>query len=144
LTVAFNDIFAYFGGKNFGRHLLAPAISPKKTIEGAGFGFLGGIFGAYAALYLFDVFSAVFDVGPASRSLIELLSLGNIILIVLIVVPISQIGDLVESKFKRFCGVKDSSNFIPGHGGLLDRCDAFLLAIPAFYIALLFIGIQSI
>ncbi len=144
MIVAFNDIFAYFGGKKFGRHPLAPVISPKKTVEGALFGVLGGLIGGCLSPYLSDVLAAVFSIDKANQSVIDLLTSWKIALVVIIVVPISQFGDLVESKFKRYCGVKDSSNLIPGHGGLLDRCDAFLFAIPAFYIALLVIGLRSI
>ncbi len=123
LVAAFNDIFAYFGGKKFGRRPLAKVISPNKTIEGSLFGIAGGLI---AGLSMSTIW------------LNNLLPVWKAIPIIIILVISSQIGDLIESRFKRFCGVKDSSNLIPGHGGLLDRIDAYLLALPTF-IGLLYI-----
>ena len=117
VIAAFNDIFAYFGGKQFGKHLLAPKISPKKTIEGSFFGLLGGIISGVTFQQFF---------------LQAFLSGWRLLLLVVVIVIASQLGDLSESKLKRFCGIKDSSNLLPGHGGLLDRIDAYLFAIPAF------------
>ncbi len=143
MIVAFNDIFAYFGGRSFGRHLLAPTISPQKTVEGAAFGVVGGFIGALLSPYLFDALSILFAMDPTNRQIAELVTGWEIVAIVLTVVPASQLGDLAESKFKRYCGIKDSSSFIPGHGGLLDRGDAHLLAIPTYYCILFFVGIPS-
>jgi len=117
VIAAFNDIFAYFGGKQFGKHPLAPLISPKKTIEGSIFGLLGGVISGLAFQQLF---------------LPTFLSGWRLLLLLVVIIIASQIGDLSESKLKRFCGIKDSSNLIPGHGGLLDRIDAYLFAIPVF------------
>jgi phosphatidate cytidylyltransferase len=117
LVTAFNDIFAFFGGKRFGKHLLAPVISPKKTIEGSVFGIVGGMIAGLILSYFW---------------LNDLLPMWKSIPVIIVLVAASQAGDLVESKFKRFCGIKDSSNLIPGHGGLLDRIDAYLLALPTF------------
>lgn len=117
LVAAFNDIFAYFGGKRFGSHPLAPSISPKKTIEGSLFGIVGGLISGSLMILLF-----LSDLFPVWKMLIT----------IVVVVIASQIGDLIESKFKRYCGIKDSSALIPGHGGLLDRIDAYLLALPVF------------
>jgi phosphatidate cytidylyltransferase len=117
LVTAFNDIFAFFGGKRFGKHLLAPVISPKKTIEGSVFGIVGGMIAGLILSYFW---------------LNDLLPIWKSIPVIIVLVAASQAGDLVESKFKRFCGIKDSSNLIPGHGGLLDRIDAYLLALPTF------------
>lgn len=119
LIITFNDIFAYFGGKNFGKHPLAPKLSPKKTIEGSLFGFIGIVWGALA-VYL-DIFSV-----------------KETIFIGMVVVALAQIGDLLESKFKRFAGIKDSGQILPGHGGIMDRADAFLLPIPIFYFFLIY------
>ncbi len=123
LVTAFNDIFAYFGGKRFGKRPLAKMISPNKTIEGSLFGIAGGLI---AGLTLSTIW------------LNNLLPVWKAVPIIIILVIASQIGDLIESKFKRYCGVKDSSHLIPGHGGLLDRIDAYLLALPTF-IGLLYI-----
>ncbi len=117
LVAAFNDIFAYFGGKKYGKHLLAPKISPKKTREGSFFGILGGLVSGMTLAYFF---------------LLELFHIWELLLIIVVITVASQIGDLAESQVKRYCGVKDSSNLIPGHGGLLDRIDAYLLALPVF------------
>lgn len=102
------DSFAYFFGKRIGGKKLALSISPNKTISGA----LGGIF--IPTLICMVIFY--------ERDL-----LLNIIFYSILFSIILQIGDLIESKFKRICGVKDSSNIIPGHGGLLDRFDGIFL-----------------
>ena len=117
-----NDVFAYFGGKNFGKHLLAPSISPKKTWEG----FISGILGAAAGIGL------VLWLVPFESPL-SLLLLFPLVLLTSIFGPI---GDLTESRLKRIAGVKDSSDILPGHGGLFDRFDALILASLACYIYL--------
>lgn len=116
IVVSFSDIFAYFGGKRFGKSLLAPNISPKKTWEGSFFGIVGG-----------GVVGSVF--GELTLSMFWLH--GLVIAILLSVV--GQLSDLVESKIKRLCKVKDSGTILPGHGGILDRIDGHLLAAPVFY-----------
>ncbi len=122
---AMSDIFAYFGGKKFGKHKLAPSISPGKTMEGSGIGLIcASIFGVYFGL-----------------TLLPALSLPLLGLMVVLLVVVSQAGDLVESKFKRFCGVKDSGTIMPGHGGLLDRFDAYLTSLPLFWAILYFAGL---
>lgn len=115
-VVWFGDIFAYIIGKNFGKRKLSPVISPKKTIEGAIGSFVASvIFGLIFAYYLkFDVFYLSI---PIFLSAIFL-----------------QIGDLFESFIKRQFGVKDSSNIIPGHGGILDRIDSLIFASVIFVI----------
>lgn len=120
-TVVVSDTAQYYSGRLFGRHALAPAISPKKTIEGA----IGGaLFGA--------VFVASFGqrVFPLARPL-ALAGLG------LLMVGLGICGDLFESRLKRAAGLKDSAALIPGHGGVLDRIDALLFVTPAFYVYLL-------
>lgn len=116
------DTAAYWIGSQFGRHKLSPAISPNKTVEG----FFGGFVGALAAALLF--------------SLVFLSEVGFVRLIApaLVIAFFGQLGDLVESIFKREHGVKDSSNLIPGHGGILDRFDSLMFAAPALllYLAL--------
>ncbi|MCP4751839.1 MAG: phosphatidate cytidylyltransferase [Proteobacteria bacterium] len=128
LVAAFNDIFAYFGGKNFGKHPLAPTISPKKTIEGSIFGLGGALLAGFAM---------------ASFYLPDVLSGWRLMLIVIIITLASIIGDLMESKFKRYCQIKDSSNLIPGHGGLLDRIDSYLFALPVFIGMIYALGIPT-
>jgi phosphatidate cytidylyltransferase len=119
-TVVVSDSAQYYTGRAFGRRPLAPAISPKKTIEGA----LGGV--VFGTLFMTLAGAAVLPSGPAGRAL-----LGAAIVV------LGIIGDLFESRLKRAAGMKDSSHLIPGHGGVLDRIDALLFAIPAFYFMLL-------
>ena len=119
-TIVVSDSAQFYTGRLFGRHPLAPTISPKKTIEGAA----GGLVVATAAMVLAG--AGVFP----SMSAAALAGLG-------IVVVLSGIcGDLFESALKRAAGLKDSSHLIPGHGGVLDRIDALLFAAPAFYLYL--------
>ncbi len=118
LTAAINDSTAYFGGKRFGRHKLAPAISPNKTIEGSLFGYLGGL---------------LFGLGFGGWYL-KLMPWPLLVGLILLLVFAAQAGDLFESKFKRFCGIKDSGNILPGHGGILDRFDAYLTCLPLYWL----------
>jgi phosphatidate cytidylyltransferase len=118
LTVIVSDTAQYYTGRLLGRRLLAPAISPKKTIEGAAGGLLFGtlLFAVLGAWWL-PIVPAAARVG---------IGLG--------VVIVGIAGDLFESMLKRGAGVKDSSALIPGHGGVLDRIDALLFAAPYFYV----------
>lgn len=125
LMVWGNDVFAYFGGKNFGRQLLAPSISPKKTWEGFFFGFAGALTGLFITVYLLPL------AFPMSMELA--------LPLIFLVSVFGPIGDLAESKLKRAAGVKDSSNILPGHGGFLDRFDALILAAPACYLYIKFL-----
>jgi phosphatidate cytidylyltransferase len=110
-----NDVFAYFTGRLFGRHSLAPDISPKKTIEGAIGGMLATILSAYLInIYLFNI--------PFATLTICILGLS--------VWLAGTLGDLYESKMKRIIGIKDSGHVLPGHGGFLDRFDSFFFVIP--------------
>ncbi len=118
------DTVAYFGGTRWGRHKLCPSISPAKSVEGAAFGFLGCIVAALVAGHYMQL-------GWTDSVLC-----GS-------VVGIScQLGDLVESAFKRHMGVKDSGRFFPGHGGVLDRVDSLLFSVPAVYYYLLFVAVR--
>ena len=117
-----NDTFAYLVGKNFGKHKLLEKISPKKTIEG----FVGGLF--------FAVLAGVI-IGYTSNNL----SILNWVIIAVIVSVFGTLGDLVESKFKRQAGVKDSGTIMPGHGGLLDRLDSLFFLAPFVYLYIHFI-----
>ena len=120
LTVIASDSLQYYTGRLFGRTLLAPAISPKKTVEGAVGGYVGG---ALAMAWLGGMWL------PA-------MPLGTRLVLALVLVTLGIIGDLLESVLKRAAQVKDSSHVIPGHGGVLDRIDALLLVIPVYYMAL--------
>lgn len=111
------DSGAYFAGKSMGKRKMAPHVSPNKTIEGL----VGGII---AALVVGWLFAGWFD--------IQFTSPLHMVMITLITVVISVLGDLVESMFKRVSGIKDSSNIIPGHGGILDRIDSLTAAFPVF------------
>jgi phosphatidate cytidylyltransferase len=119
-TVVVSDSAQYYTGRAFGRRPLAPAISPKKTVEGA----IGGV--VFGTLFMTIAGGYVFPFGVATRA-----ALGATIVV------LGILGDLFESRLKRAAGMKDSSQLIPGHGGVLDRIDALLFAIPAFYFMLL-------
>ncbi|QJD83344.1 phosphatidate cytidylyltransferase [Cohnella herbarum] len=109
-----SDAGAYFVGKAIGRTKLWPAISPNKTIEGA----LGGLVMAVAVGVIFAAFQP------------EWLAYGQAALIGLTAAVAGQMGDLVQSAYKRFRGVKDSGQLLPGHGGVLDRTDSWLIVFP--------------
>jgi phosphatidate cytidylyltransferase len=118
-----NDIFAYLVGCSIGKHKMCPAISPKKSWEGLFGGLLFAVAFAMAAGYMM---------------------MGNIYLwggLGLVVALAGVVGDLLESKIKRECGVKDSGNLIPGHGGMLDRFDALLIAAPVAYVYMMIFGL---
>ncbi len=111
-----SDTFAYFIGVAIGSHKLIPAVSPKKSVEGAVAGFVGSIAVVMALGVKWLNYPAERMVGLA-----------------LIIALFAPLGDLVESILKRNCEIKDSGNFFPGHGGVLDRCDSLLFAIPLAY-----------
>jgi phosphatidate cytidylyltransferase len=119
------DIFAYFGGKNFGKKALAPSISPKKTVEGFLFGFLGCAVGLAISIYALPFASPV--------------TMINGLPLIVLVGVFGPIGDLIESKIKRKAGVKDSSNLLPGHGGFFDRFDAMIPTSCGMYVYLILI-----
>ncbi len=110
-----SDSFAYFVGCKLGRHRLCPVISPKKSVEG----FIGGIIGSMVCTALLGIHFGF--------ELSVMLILGALIAI------IGTLGDLVESCFKRYVGIKDSGTLIPGHGGVLDRFDSLLFTAPLVY-----------
>jgi len=129
------DVFAYYAGKTFGKHLLYPEVSPKKTVEGALGGLLSSIIIATIVVYLADNY--VFSCHPFQFKLIHAPLLGLVVSIA------AQLGDLCESLMKRDAGMKDSGDSIPGHGGFLDRGDSLLFAGPIAYywIKLVVLGI---
>jgi phosphatidate cytidylyltransferase len=119
-----SDSAQYFAGRAFGRHKLAPAVSPAKTVEGA----VGGCLGA-----------AIAGATLAVRWVPGLTTWSGLAL-GLTVAVVGMAGDLFESLLKRATGVKDSSSLIPGHGGMLDRIDSWLFAAPAFFLFLRYVG----
>lgn len=127
LLVATADIGAYFAGKRFGRHKLAPAVSPAKTWEG----FWGGV--ACVVLVALAIWSTL----PVQ---FDHVSMGAAIAVGLATALTSVLGDLTVSMVKRESGVKDSSSLLPGHGGLLDRLDSLCGAAPTFALGLLLAG----
>lgn len=112
-----NDTFAYIVGKSIGKRKLFERISPKKTIEG----FIGGMVFAIVAVLILGKYY-------------EFPNMIICIISAVILVVFGTLGDLVESKFKRNAGVKDSGNIMPGHGGILDRLDSIIFAIPFLFL----------
>ena len=125
LAVVVSDSAQYYAGRAFGRRKLAPVISPKKTVEGA----IGGL---VAGAAITPLLYRLVDPG-APVWLIALLGL--------LIAIIGIVGDLFESLLKRSAGIKDSSNLIPGHGGILDRIDALLFVFPTYYLFLHYAGL---
>ncbi len=118
LAIWICDTFAYAFGKSLGKHKLYEKVSPNKTIEGA----LAGLFGA------------ILTISVVKGLNILPLNWGSTIIIGFVIGVFGQMGDLVESWFKRDAGVKDSSNLLPGHGGMLDRFDSLIFLSPAIFI----------
>ncbi|MGB7150080.1 MAG: phosphatidate cytidylyltransferase [Terriglobales bacterium] len=138
LAVWAGDIFAYFVGKSLGRHLMSPEISPKKTWEGAVASIVASvIIGTLWMQHAPAISSALLRVGLIDRRDgmfgLEQPQLWPIILLSAGVNIAAQLGDLVESLIKRGAGVKDSGTILPGHGGMLDRIDAMLFAVPVVW-----------
>jgi len=109
------DTVAYFVGRGIGKHLMAPKLSPKKTWEGSVGGMVGSLLVAWAFSYWIKI--------PVGH-LLAMGAIGNVA---------GQMGDLLESAYKRSAGVKDSGGLLPGHGGILDRIDALVLCIPVIW-----------
>lgn len=118
------DTCAFLVGMVFGRHSLAPEVSPKKSVEGA----IGGLVGSAA-------------VGLLGWHYIHGLSWESYLALALAAGVSAQVGDLAESALKRSAGVKDSGHLIPGHGGILDRFDSFLFALPLVYYSVVIYGL---
>lgn len=119
-----NDTFAYIVGKSIGRTKLFEKISPKKTFEG----FFGGIFFAVLAGYLISKYYIRANPQFSDRSILIWTTIAVIVGIA------GTIGDLIESKFKRIAGVKDSGSIMPGHGGILDRLDSVIFVAPIIFL----------
>ncbi|NDI33356.1 phosphatidate cytidylyltransferase [Chengkuizengella sediminis] len=118
ISIWLTDAGAYFSGLAFGKHPLWPSISPKKTIEGS----IGGILITLLAAIIFSFFNP------------DLLELQQAITLAIIISIFSQLGDLIQSAYKRVYDVKDSGNILPGHGGILDRCDSWIIVFPLLHI----------
>jgi phosphatidate cytidylyltransferase len=119
-----NDTFAYIVGKSIGKHKLFEKISPKKTIEG----FIGGLLFALFAGYLISTYVIKPSAQFSNKSILIW------VIIAAIVGVIGTVGDLIESKFKRIAGVKDSGKIMPGHGGVLDRLDSVIFVAPFIFL----------
>lgn len=119
-----NDTFAYIVGKSIGKNKLFEKISPKKTMEG----FFGGIVFAVLAGYLISKYYIRAKPEFSDKSILIWTSIAVIVGIM------GTIGDLIESKFKRIAGVKDSGSFMPGHGGILDRLDSVIFVAPIIFL----------
>lgn len=114
-----NDVFAYIVGSLIGKHKLYEKVSPKKTWEGS----IGGLIFTMAAAYILSQFFNIYD-------------LNTWLVLGFIISTFASLGDLIESMIKRQVGVKDSGSIMPGHGGVLDRFDGVIFAIPAVYVYL--------
>ena len=119
LLVALNDSGAYFVGRSFGRRKLAPSISPTKSVEGL----IGGTVVTFATAAVLSTFPVWEHIG-----------LGRSMAVALLVSLAAPLGDAIESMVKRSVGVKDMGSVLPGHGGILDRIDGFLVVVPAVYV----------
>ena len=117
IIIIFGDTAAYFVGKFWGKHQMAPKASPRKTWEGSLAGFVFAGIGAFLVQIV----------------LIPNILIWKAVLVAVLVHVFAQLGDLLESLFKRAAGRKDSSGVLAGHGGFLDRIDSFILAVPFFY-----------
>lgn len=109
-----SDIGAYFAGRAFGKHKLWPLISPNKTIEGA----IGGV---VSSIIIGGIFSFIFS---------DVIGLLTGVTIGLVAAIAGQMGDLIQSAYKRIRGIKDIGKLLPGHGGILDRCDSWIIVFP--------------
>ena len=120
-----SDTFAYFAGRAFGKHKLAPMLSPKKTIEGS----IGGMIGAGILGFLYTIIYTHYKYTILKEYMVL------VVIAVIIAALISQFGDLAASAIKRTFNKKDYGNLLPGHGGILDRFDSILFVAPVIYIA---------
>ena len=119
LIVWLTDSGAYIFGRQFGKHKLAPKVSPHKTIEGS-------VLGTVFATIVLAIYLVFFHVGYDNYALM--------LVATFILSIFGQFGDLIESALKRYYGVKDSGKILPGHGGILDRFDSMLMVMPALYL----------
>lgn len=129
LLIVIADTAAYFTGKAFGKRKLAPELSPGKTVE--------GVMGALAGVLIWSILAIFFFNIPASYWI-------YFVLLSLLTAVVSVGGDLFISMMKREAGLKDSGSILPGHGGLLDRIDSLMAALPVFTIGLVWAGLQNL
>ena len=120
------DCFALLGGMRFGKHKIAPLVSPNKTVEGCVCGALASVISGFALYWI--------------MAYITPMPLWLCLVTSLIASTMGQVGDLAESLVKRMIGIKDFSNLIPGHGGVFDRADSLLFSIPTTYLCLRLAG----
>ncbi|GLP98295.1 phosphatidate cytidylyltransferase [Methylophaga thalassica] len=125
VTVWLADTGGYFAGKRFGKHALAPAVSPNKTWEGVA----GGV-----------LFASIWAIGFYWVKTPTTITLFEWLLLAVVTVAVSIVGDLFESLYKRAFSVKDSGSLLPGHGGILDRIDSLIAAVPVFTFLMLIMG----
>lgn len=123
LCTWFSDILSYFIGTPFGKHKILPQVSPNKSWEGSFGGIAGALFSAFVSKSIF----------------FKEIPLNHLLLLAILISIFGQIGDFVESSFKRQVSLKDSSNIVPGHGGILDRFDSLLFSAPLVYFYLRFV-----
>ncbi|MCW8988299.1 MAG: CDP-archaeol synthase, partial [Gammaproteobacteria bacterium] len=122
LIIWFADSGAYFAGRSLGKHKLIPNVSPGKTWEGVAGAFVAALIVAIISIDILNV--------PSSQSFV-------FIIVTLVTVLYSIVGDLSESMFKRMANIKDSGHILPGHGGILDRIDSLMSGFPVFLAGLL-------
>lgn len=132
VSVWVGDIAALYIGRRFGRHKLAPRLSPGKTWEGSAASIVGSVAAATLVIYIGDVLSS-----RGNLILHTSQPMWQSILLAAVLNVAAQLGDLLESAIKRGAGVKDSGTMLPGHGGILDRIDALLLATPILWFVLI-------
>ena len=125
VTVWLADTGGYFAGKRYGKHALAPAVSPNKTWEGVA----GGV-----------LFASIWAIGFYWVKTPTTITLFEWLLLAVLTVAVSIVGDLFESLYKRAFSVKDSGSLLPGHGGILDRIDSLIAAVPVFTFLVLIMG----
>ncbi len=138
LLIWLADIAAYFAGQRWGLTKLAPEVSPGKTVE--------GLYGALLAVALFAlaVGGILYALGEGSFTSFSAVQLLDFVMLSLVTVVVSVVGDLFESLAKRVRGVKDSGAILPGHGGMLDRVDSLLAAVSVFYAGSKLLGIYFV
>ena len=128
LTCALTDVAAYFVGRRFGKRKLAPKISPKKTVAG----FVGG---TVVSVLVMLLTAAVLEASGVLK-----VRFGKLTVYLILTSLVGQLGDLFLSAVKRICGIKDFASWFPGHGGVLDRCDSHLAALPFTYLFVTYAG----